>query len=152
MGLTGKQRAFAIEYPKDYNGTQSAIRAGYSKNGAGVTAHHLLKNPKIIEELDRVYAGTVMSANEALAGVSAIARGLTPDCTVSDRLRAYDFIGKYYNLTNTTVVRSWQDDMVDAIRDNGYEYEFVVGLLEELNEDVSLADQFFRKANVPITG
>ena len=30
--LTDKQRAFCIEYPKDFNGTQAAIRAGYSDN------------------------------------------------------------------------------------------------------------------------
>lgn len=46
-GLTDKQRAFVREYLADNNGTQAAIRAGYSPNGAEVQAHRLLSNAKI---------------------------------------------------------------------------------------------------------
>ena len=46
-GLTQKQRRFCSEYPIDLNGTQAAIRAGYSSNGAEVTGHRLLRNPKV---------------------------------------------------------------------------------------------------------
>jgi len=45
--LTPKQARFAQEYLIDLNATQAAIRAGYSKNGAGQTAHNLLKNTEI---------------------------------------------------------------------------------------------------------
>jgi phage terminase small subunit len=40
--LTNKQRAFVAEYPKDWNGTQAAIRAGYAARTANRTACVLL--------------------------------------------------------------------------------------------------------------
>lgn len=46
-GLSFQQRVFVAEYLKDRNGTQAAIRAGYSKNTAGSQAHDLLKKPEI---------------------------------------------------------------------------------------------------------
>lgn len=56
--LTAKQRRFVVEYSKDENATQAAIRAGYSEGGAAQTGHHLLRNPKIQEALrEGVMAG-----------------------------------------------------------------------------------------------
>lgn len=51
-GLTVKQMLFCKEYLKDYNGTQSAIRAGYTEKNAGVTAFDNLRRPKITQYLD----------------------------------------------------------------------------------------------------
>jgi phage terminase small subunit len=45
--LTPKQEMFCREYIKDLNGTQAAIRAGYSEHTAGSQAHDLLKKPEI---------------------------------------------------------------------------------------------------------
>ncbi len=45
--LTPKQARFVDEYLVDLNATQAAIRAGYSENGAGQSAHKLLKNAEI---------------------------------------------------------------------------------------------------------
>ncbi len=45
--LTNKQRAFVAEYPKDWNGTQAAIRAGYAVRTANRTACVLLTKPDI---------------------------------------------------------------------------------------------------------
>ena len=53
-GLTPKQQAFCKEYLVDLNGTQAAIRAGYSKNGANVTGSQLLANPNISECIQRL--------------------------------------------------------------------------------------------------
>ena len=47
--LTAKQKQFCIEYLKDFNGTQSAIRAGYSKDTAAVIASENLIKPYIKE-------------------------------------------------------------------------------------------------------
>jgi phage terminase small subunit len=47
--LTPKQEAFCREYLIDLNGTQAAIRAGYSIKGAHVQAAQLLSNPKVQE-------------------------------------------------------------------------------------------------------
>lgn len=45
--LTPKQQRFVEEYLVDLNGTQAAIRAGYSPNGAEVTASKLLTLAKV---------------------------------------------------------------------------------------------------------
>lgn len=42
MGLSAKQEAFCQEYIKDFNGTQAAIRAGYSQKTANRIASELL--------------------------------------------------------------------------------------------------------------
>lgn len=51
--LNPREELFCIEYLVDCNGTQAAIRAGYPKPGAHVTASRLLKRPKIQDELNR---------------------------------------------------------------------------------------------------
>ena len=38
-----KQRLFCIEYLKDFNATQAAIRAGYSEKAAAETAYENLR-------------------------------------------------------------------------------------------------------------
>ena len=45
--LTKKQEAFCREYVVDFNGTQAAIRAGYSKKTAKVSASENLTKPNI---------------------------------------------------------------------------------------------------------
>ena len=49
--LNPRELQFVIEYLKDSNGTQAAIRAGYATIGAGVQASRLLKRPNVIAEL-----------------------------------------------------------------------------------------------------
>ena len=56
VGLTDRQRCFVEEYLIDLNGTQAAIRAGYSKNGAGQTGHNLLKKTEIRAGIDSALA------------------------------------------------------------------------------------------------
>ena len=52
--LTNKQKAFCREYVIDHNGTQAAIRAGYSKNGAEVSAVRVLRNDRAKEYITRL--------------------------------------------------------------------------------------------------
>lgn len=54
MKLSDKQIYFCQQYVVDFNGTQAAIRAGYSENGADVQAVRLLANASVkayVEEL-----------------------------------------------------------------------------------------------------
>jgi phage terminase small subunit len=51
MKLTEKQKRFCDEYLIDLNGTQAAIRAGFSKKTADVQAVRLLGNVKVQEYL-----------------------------------------------------------------------------------------------------
>lgn len=46
--VNNKHELFCREYIVDYNGTQAAIRAGYSKKTAHVQASTMLKNPKVL--------------------------------------------------------------------------------------------------------
>ncbi|MCC3159693.1 terminase small subunit [Hymenobacter sp. 15J16-1T3B] len=47
MALTPKQELFCLEYLKDLNGTQAAIRAGYAKESAQEQASRLLSNAMV---------------------------------------------------------------------------------------------------------
>lgn len=50
--LTPQQRVFVAEYIKDRNGTQAAIRAGYSEKGAATQAERLLRNAEVRSAVD----------------------------------------------------------------------------------------------------
>lgn len=49
--LTVQQELFCQEYIVDYNGTQAAIRAGYSEKTADVQAVRLLRNVKVLSRV-----------------------------------------------------------------------------------------------------
>ena len=50
--LTGKREKFCHEYLVDFNGTQAAIRAGYSARTAGSQGQRLLKNVDIQNKIE----------------------------------------------------------------------------------------------------
>ena len=54
--MTAKQEHFCAEYAVDYNGTQAAIRAGYSEKNAANQASRMLRNAEVlarVRELQR---------------------------------------------------------------------------------------------------
>lgn len=61
MKLTPKQQRFVAEYLIDLNGTQAAIRAGYSKHTARQTAYETLSKPYIQEAIAEAQAERVNS-------------------------------------------------------------------------------------------
>lgn len=69
-GLTAKQRRFVEEYLVDLNGTQAAIRAGYSEKSAGVIATENLTKPNVAEAIqkamDKRSAATEITAERVL--------------------------------------------------------------------------------------
>lgn len=52
--LTPKQEAFCLEYLVDLNGTQAAIRAGYSKKTAEAAGSRLLRNVKVTARIQQL--------------------------------------------------------------------------------------------------
>jgi phage terminase small subunit len=56
VALNAKRTRFVAEYLKDLNGTQAAIRAGYSKKTAYSQADELLKIPEVRKYLDQQQA------------------------------------------------------------------------------------------------
>lgn len=74
--MTRKQRAFINEYLVDLNGTQAAIRAGYSPRTANRIAHEMLTKPDIQTELEHRVAArakrTEMDADSIVKRLIAI--------------------------------------------------------------------------------
>lgn len=77
--LTDKQIAFCLEYLKDYNATQAAIRVGYSKKSARQQAQRMLTKDdinKYIKELQtKVENEKIMNIKEIQERLTLIARG-----------------------------------------------------------------------------
>lgn len=121
--MTTKQTRFLHEYVKDFNATQAAIRAGYSKKTAYSVGNKLLKNAEIkagIDELVRkMNKSDIADATEVLEYLTAVMRGKSKAtiCVVEgtgegnsraamieknpdekERLKAAELLGKRYGL------------------------------------------------------
>lgn len=64
--LTAKRKAFITEYLKDFNGTQAAIRAGYSERTANEQAARLLANSAIKNAIQEHQAKAAEKAGVSL--------------------------------------------------------------------------------------
>lgn len=119
LKLTKKQRKFADEYLIDCNGTQAAIRAGYSPKTANEQAVKLMANKKISnyisEKLEEISSERLAEAQEVLEYLTAVMRGehteqilrldgngvqVIDNIEVSarERLKAAELIGKRYGM------------------------------------------------------
>lgn len=152
--LTAKRRAFCHEYIIDHNGTQAAIRAGYSDKGAAVTASRLLMDTNVIEYLGTLeeikHQDYILSAEDVLLGVSKIAESKFEK--TADRLRAYEFLGKHHDLTNsmTTRIEDWRTDAIEKIKAGTIDYDILKEVVKEFGEDESLAALLFKEAGIDI--
>ncbi len=76
--ISAKQKRFCVEYMKDSNGAQAAIRAGYSPKTARSQASDLLTTPNVKAHLSalqaKVESKAIMSAQETLAEISLLGR------------------------------------------------------------------------------
>ena len=93
MALSAKQHQFIIEYCEDWNATQAAIRAGYSKRTAAVIGHENLRKPKIAEEIQKRTEQLAMGKGERMKLFADIARGIESESS-ADRMRALENLGK----------------------------------------------------------
>ena len=75
MALNDRQRKFVEEYLIDFNATQAAIRAGYSKRTAYSQGSRLLKNVEVSDFVEKRLNEATMSANEALYRINRQAKG-----------------------------------------------------------------------------
>jgi phage terminase small subunit len=96
--LPKKQRLFVEAYLANPNATQSAIKAGYSEKTAYSQGQRLLKNVEIAKLLEKRVATAIITADEILNDVKTIAKSR---CRESDRLKAYELLGKH--------LRMWTD-------------------------------------------
>lgn len=78
--VTDKQARFIEEYCVDFNGTQAAIRAGYSLKTAAVQAYENLRKPHIARAIDqRMKILAARSDWDAMAVLKRLAAELTAD-------------------------------------------------------------------------
>ncbi len=82
-----KEQRFLAEYFHDFNGTQAAIRAGYSERSARQIASRLLSKDNIMRAIRERISERVMSADETLYRLAVIARGtIEPFMTTGNKV------------------------------------------------------------------
>jgi len=86
--LSPRQRLFVLEYLKDLNATQAAIRAGYSKRTAEQLGYRLLRNVQIKTAIARAQKKRAqrleISADRVLQEVASLAYAKLEDCLEQD--------------------------------------------------------------------
>lgn len=104
-GFTAKERAYIDEIQIDWNGTQAAIRAGYSPKSASDIAYELNKKPKIVDAIVAAMAKRAekasVDANWVLVRLVATERAIAQRGKKANplhRLRALELIGKHVDV------------------------------------------------------
>ena len=85
--MNERQRRFVAEFLTSGNGTQAAIRAGYSAKGAAVQATRLLRNANVRSAIEAERAPVLARAKVTLAGHLAML------ATIRDEARAAGHYG-----------------------------------------------------------
>ena len=119
LKLTNKQRKFCDEYLIDCNGTQAAIRAGYSPKTANEQAAKLMTDSRIStyisEKLDEISSERIADAQEVLEYLTSVMRGEHTEqilrldgngvqvldqiqVSAKERLKAAELIGKRFGM------------------------------------------------------
>lgn len=92
--LRPKERLFVLEYLKDWNGTQAAIRTGYkagkSNASAAVTASRLLRDERVKAYLDALIRESVDSKETSRESVILRTLELYRRCTKGEPVLVYD--------------------------------------------------------------
>ena len=118
--LTEKQQLFCIEYLKDFNATQSAIRAGYSEDSAKQIGSENLSKPYLRKHIDSLIEETLNATKtelrkQVIDEIKTIAfdtgelitdsKGETIGVRNADKIKALELLGKYATLfENKTTV------------------------------------------------
>lgn len=125
-GLTIKQQLFVNYFCIDFNATQSAIKAGYSEDSAGVIGAENLKKPYIkaaVEYRLKFIMG------EIDVDATSIAREIAdmafedihdPDSVMkpSEKLKALELLGRYHQMFVDRVETVTIDEVFKSISNN----------------------------------
>ena len=125
--MTPKQETFAIEYLKDKNATQAAIRAGYSKKTAASIAWELLERPDVKQFIGDKQKEAVEKAEITSEWIVNQCKEIATNVLAkdSDKLRALELIGKYLGMFTERVEMKGQIDTAVTKLD---------GILSQLSE------------------
>ena len=128
--LTPRQARFVKEYLVDLNGTQAAIRAGYSAHTANKQSTRLLTNADIKAAVEagaaKQHAQLDLTAQKVLTELLGVgyAEVATSNIKVGDKLRALELLAKHLGLlteqVNVTLVAD-RDRLLEAGRQRNAE-------------------------------
>ena len=100
--LSDKQKTFCKHYIKDLNGTQAALRAGYSEKTAGQIANNILKEPHIREYINKLLAKKSkragIDADYVLNGIKEATEKALKENKLTQALKGYELLGKHLKL------------------------------------------------------
>ena len=95
--LGEKHTLFCLEYLKDFNGTQAAIRAGYSEKSAYSQAHDLLKKPEVLKYIENsskvVFNSIGLGVERIFAEIVSVA--FSENTSNKDKLKSLELLLKY---------------------------------------------------------
>jgi phage terminase small subunit len=96
--ITEKQKKFCDFYLQTFNGTQSAIKAGYSEDTAPEQASRLLTNVNVSEYIkersQQASNNRIMTVTELKEFWTGTAKGEIDGADYKDRLKASELLGK----------------------------------------------------------
>lgn len=141
MALQARQELFCLEYIKDGNATQAAIRAGYSEKTAGSISTRLLQKVNIRARIDELMAEMqqekIADAEEVLRYLTSVIRGeateevavgtpigteiITKHIGGREQVKAAELLAKRYGLLTENVKLSGglPVQIVDDMEDSG---------------------------------
>ena len=104
--MTDKMKMFCLEYLKDFNATQAAIRSGYSKKTAEIIGFENLRKPKIAETIDKLKKELINDKGKIVLENIIFWQTMrnAPGSKDVDRLRASEHLGKYADMFTDHVV------------------------------------------------
>ena len=144
--LNDKQKRFCLEYLKDFNGTQAAIRAGYSKNTANEQASALLAKLNVQNYIgklnEKVEKKAIMDIQEIQERLTMMARGEILEETV-----AVEGQGQGYSQARIVSKKVSPKEQAKALellgKANGL---FVEKIQAEVNDGLLVAKQYLEGA------
>lgn len=103
--LPPRRRAFVLEYVKDFNGTQAAIRAGYKAKTANPAAARLLAIVSVKKAVDSLVDEFTANKKTELRKtiIETLERITSTTEHDRDRIKAVELLGKYSGL--------WRDEV-----------------------------------------
>lgn len=96
--MTERQKEFCSYYLESGDGTDAAVKAGYPAQTASYTATRLLKNPKIIGQLQKErearIGNKIANGEEILEFLTQLLRGDITDAKTAEKLKAAELLGR----------------------------------------------------------
>lgn len=121
--MNDRRKVFVSEYLKDFNGTRSAIAAGFAEKSAHVTASRLLRNAKVNTAIKQAIAERIMSADEVKLRLADIARGDMGDFLDINSMSFAIDLARAKDAGKTKLIKKVKQKTVTRIEKDGTEQE-----------------------------